>query len=78
MKGAVDSQAGIASLPATRMPITRPTVALVRATPEKHDEIARFPVLDGKTWSHPAMADGYLLIRNVNEMAAFDLRTDRR
>jgi outer membrane protein assembly factor BamB len=53
-------------------------LALVRATPEKHDEIARFPMLEGKTWSHPAMADGYLLIRNVNEMAAFDLRPDRR
>lgn len=53
-------------------------LALVRATPERHDEIARIPVLDGKTWSHPAIADGYLLIRNVNEMAAFDLRTDRR
>lgn len=53
-------------------------LALVRATPEKHDEIVRFPVLEGKTWSHPAMADGYLLIRNINEMAAFNLRTDGR
>ena len=49
-------------------------LALVRATPTRHEEIARFPVLDGKTWNHPAMSDGYLLIRNVNEMAAFDLR----
>lgn len=53
-------------------------LALVRATPERHDEIARFPMLEGKTWNYPAMADGYLLIRNINEMAAFDLRTDRR
>jgi outer membrane protein assembly factor BamB len=51
-------------------------LALVRATPERHVEIARFPVLDGRTWNHPAMADGYLLIRNINEMAAFDLRRD--
>jgi outer membrane protein assembly factor BamB len=49
-------------------------LALVRATPERHEEIVRFPVLNGKTWSHPAMADGYLLVRNVAEMAAFDLR----
>jgi outer membrane protein assembly factor BamB len=49
-------------------------LALVRVTPERHQEVARFPVLQGKTWNHPAMADGYLLIRNINEMAAFDLR----
>jgi outer membrane protein assembly factor BamB len=49
-------------------------LALVRATPDRHEELARFPVLDGKTWNHPALADGYLLIRNLKEMAAFDLR----
>ena len=49
-------------------------LALVRATPTRHEEVVRFPVLDGKTWNHPAMSDGYLLIRNINEMAAFDLR----
>lgn len=49
-------------------------IALVRATPERHMEQVRFPVLDGKTWNHPAMADGYLLVRNLAEMAAFDLR----
>ena len=49
-------------------------LALVRATPDAHVERARFPALDGKTWNHPAIAGGYLLIRNLQEMAAYDLR----
>lgn len=49
-------------------------LALVRADPKAHQEITRFPAIDGKTWNHPAMSDGILLIRNTGEMAAFDLR----
>jgi outer membrane protein assembly factor BamB len=49
-------------------------VVLVRATPERHHELARFRAIDGKTWNHPAVADGRLLVRNLREMAAFDIR----
>jgi outer membrane protein assembly factor BamB len=49
-------------------------VALVQATPERHNELARFRAIEGKTWNHPVIADGRLLVRNLREMAAFDIR----
>jgi outer membrane protein assembly factor BamB len=49
-------------------------LVLLNATPVRHDELARFPAITGKTWNHPAIADGILLVRNATEMAAFDLR----
>jgi outer membrane protein assembly factor BamB len=49
-------------------------LVLVRANPDRHEELARFHVLDGKTWNVPALDGGYLLVRNLAEMAAFDLK----
>jgi outer membrane protein assembly factor BamB len=49
-------------------------LVLVEATPERHVELARFDAIDGKTWNHPIIADGRLLVRNAQEMAAFDIR----
>ena len=49
-------------------------LALVRAIPDRHYEVARFEAINGKTWNVPAIADGRLLVRNAREMAAFDLR----
>jgi outer membrane protein assembly factor BamB len=46
-------------------------VVLVKATPQSHQELARFHAVSGKTWNHPAIADGLLLVRNETEMACF-------
>lgn len=49
-------------------------VVLVKASPERHTELARFQAIEGKTWNHPIIVNGRLLVRNLREMAAFDIR----
>ena len=49
-------------------------VVLVRATPDGHQEIGRAKAVEGRTLNHPALVDGFLIVRNGAEMAAFDLR----
>jgi len=51
----------------------RGDVALVRATPDGHEELVRFAAISGKTWNTPTIADGRLYVRNTTEMAAFDI-----
>ena len=48
-------------------------LVLVEATPEAHREVARFPVLEGKTWNPPALAGAVLVVRNDREAAAYEL-----
>lgn len=49
-------------------------VVLVRATPEGHQEVGRARAVEGSTNNHPALVDGFLLVRNGKQMTAFDLR----
>jgi outer membrane protein assembly factor BamB len=49
-------------------------LVLVQPNPKAHTELVKFVAIDGKTWNHPAIIDGILLVRNINEMAGFDLR----
>ncbi len=51
-------------------------VALVALDPEEFKEITRFQAIEGKTWNHPAVAQGKLIVRNDREMACFDLNLD--
>jgi outer membrane protein assembly factor BamB len=39
--------------------------------------VAKFEAIKGKTWNHPVIADGRLLVRNSEEMAAFDIAGSR-
>jgi outer membrane protein assembly factor BamB len=48
-------------------------LALVKATPQQFTEVSRFNAIEGQTWNYPAIAGGKLLIRNANEMAAYNI-----
>jgi outer membrane protein assembly factor BamB len=48
-------------------------LVLVEARPEKHEELARMPAIEGKTWNHPVLIHELLVVRNAQEMAAFRL-----
>jgi outer membrane protein assembly factor BamB len=46
-------------------------LALVRASPDGFEELARMQAIEGKTWNHPIVVDGVAYVRNAEEMAAF-------
>ena len=48
-------------------------VVLVEPDPDNHREHARFSALKGKTWNTPALAGSYLLVRNDQEAACYQL-----
>ncbi|MCB1085893.1 MAG: PQQ-binding-like beta-propeller repeat protein [Verrucomicrobiae bacterium] len=48
-------------------------VAVVSATPEKFEEVARLDALNSMTWNPPTLAGRYLLVRNDREAICFRL-----
>ena len=46
---------------------------LIRANPEKLEELARFKPLSSKTWNPPCLAGRYLLLRNDTEAVCYEL-----
>ena len=53
-------------------------VVLLDADPGRHVELARIPVLDGKTWNHPIVAEGRLVVRNGAEAVSLSLERTAR
>jgi hypothetical protein len=48
------------------------------AAPHVDVDVARVPVIEGKTWYHPVLAGKTLLVRNAEHMASFRLSLERR
>ncbi len=53
------------------------TLYLVRATPDKHEELAKIESLTGKTWNHPILVRNRLYLRNAEEAVAYELTLAR-
>lgn len=51
----------------------RGPVVLMKATPEGCRERGRIEALSSKTWNHPVLAGRYLLVRNDQEAACYEL-----
>jgi outer membrane protein assembly factor BamB len=49
---------------------------LVAADPDGRRELGRFRAVEGKTWNHPAIANGRLYVRNAREVACYQLRPE--
>lgn len=51
----------------------RGEIVRVAIDPSEHREIGRFKAIEGKTWNHPVLAHGHLIVRNAEEMACFEV-----
>ena len=50
-------------------------IYLLNANPEKHEEIAAFEAIDGKSWNHPVVVNDRLYVRNSRFAACYLLPT---
>jgi outer membrane protein assembly factor BamB len=48
-------------------------IVLVELTPEAHRELGRFEAIEGKSWNNLCLYGRYLLVRNSNEAACYEL-----
>jgi len=49
-------------------------LALVEATPEAYRELGRVQAMSGKAWTSPSIAGGRIVLRDQDEIVAYDLR----
>jgi outer membrane protein assembly factor BamB len=52
-------------------------VVLAEANPDAFKELGRFSALHGKTWNHPTLAGHFLLVRNSEEAACYELPVNK-
>ena len=50
-------------------------LVLLRATPEKHQELGKIDALKDKTWNHPVVVGDRLYLRNAEEAVCYKLST---
>jgi outer membrane protein assembly factor BamB len=48
-------------------------LVLLRANPEKLEELAKIPAMNGKTWNHPVVVGDRLYLRNSEEAVCYQL-----
>jgi hypothetical protein len=48
---------------------------LLSATPDSHQELAKFQAVEGKLWNHPVIVGNRLYIRNAEQAACYELPT---
>jgi outer membrane protein assembly factor BamB len=53
----------------------RGELVLLRASPDKHQELAKIQALNDKTWNHPVVVGNRLYLRNAEEAVCYELTT---
>ncbi len=48
-------------------------IALVELNPDRFKELASMPAIEGKTWNNPCLYGSYLLVRNAEQAACYEM-----
>jgi hypothetical protein len=53
----------------------RGELVLLRANPDRLEELATLPALTGKSWNHPVVVGDRLYLRNAEEAVCYELQS---